>query len=424
MHTERLACFGGDKALDAPMPHCPWPIITDAVRNAVLRQLDASISLYKRSGVFLDFETKFAAYHGRKHALLNNSGTSALLAAYEALGITAGDEVICPTYTFFATASPMMYLGARPVFCDATPSDGNIDPDDIERKITARTRAIVVTHMWGVPCDMERITAIAQRHGIPVIEDCSHAHGASVGGRKVGTFGDVAAWSLQGQKTITGGEGGVLATDSDDAYYRALALGHYNKRCLDEIPHDHDLRDFAVTGLGQKFRAHPLAIAIANEQFDHLDAWVAQRDVYARAMNHAFADIPFLALPDYPGTSPSWYAYVLRFDVSRAHGFSREQFVDMLKAEGLAEVDIPASTAPIHRYELFRNPHRVLPRFYTAEQDAAYQARQGEFPNADAFYAAAIKLPMWVRPEDQHYVDGYIRGMRKVADYVMSNDHP
>ena len=186
-----------------------WPKITHEAESAIFRQLHESVSIYNRSGIFEEFENSFSNYHGRKRGLLFNSGTSAIYAMYEGLGLEPGDEVICPTYTFFATISPLMSTGARPVFCDCR-EDGNINPDEIIRKITQKTRAVVVTHMWGIPCEMDTIHNICSRYGLALLEDCSHAHGASFGGQKVGTFGTAAAWSLQGQKIISGGEGGIL----------------------------------------------------------------------------------------------------------------------------------------------------------------------------------------------------------------------
>ncbi len=118
---------------------------------------------------------------------------------YEGLGLGLDDEVICPTYTFFATVSPLMSTGSHPVFCDCR-MDGNIDPDEIIRNITPKTKAVIVTHMWGIPCEMDVIQEICLQNNLALLEDCSHAHGASYGGKKVGTFGTAAAWSLQGQK--------------------------------------------------------------------------------------------------------------------------------------------------------------------------------------------------------------------------------
>lgn len=170
-----------------------------------------------------------------------------------------------------------MHLGVKPIFVDASPETGNIDSSKIARAITSKTKAIIVTHMWGVPCEMEEISDICRKNGIILLEgkhwlftcdmchgwihaliDCSHSHGASINGKKTGTFGDGAAWSIQGDKVLSGGEGGVSLTPYSEVYYRQLLHGHYNKRCKSEIPKDHPLQDFSITGAGLKNRAHPL----------------------------------------------------------------------------------------------------------------------------------------------------------------------
>ena len=164
---------------------------------------------------------------------------------FEALDLRPGDEVLCPVYTFFATATPMLQYGAVPVFCDAL-ADGNMDPAEILKKSTPKTKAVIVTHMWGLPCDMPKIMENASRvnGGIKVLEDCSHAHGAVVAGKLVGSWGHMAAWSLQAKKNLTGGQAGVLATNSTDYYARAITHGHFNKRAKQEVPQDHPLRKF------------------------------------------------------------------------------------------------------------------------------------------------------------------------------------
>jgi len=190
-----------------------WPRIDSNIRQAVLSQLDQSISIYDRSGIIKSFEDEFALYHSLTHALLCNSGTNALHSAYVAMNLHKGDEVLVPSYTFFATVTPLLWTGATPVLCDCD-DYGNISIEEIKRKTNKKTRAVVVTHMWGIPCDMENIQAHCKLKKLLLLEDCSHAHGATINGKRVGAFGDLAVWSLQGQKTVTGGEGGILCTNN------------------------------------------------------------------------------------------------------------------------------------------------------------------------------------------------------------------
>jgi len=412
----QLAILGGTKTIETKGPHFVWPRITKSVEEAVIRQLHTTVSIYDRSGVIKEFEDAFASYYGRRYALLSNSGTNAIYSMYEGLGLGPGDEVICPVYTFFATVSPLMHTGAIPVFCDCG-SDGNINPAKIEQLITSRTKAVVVTHMWGLPCDMEAITAICRNHNLRLVEDCSHAHGAKVNGKLAGTFGDAAAWSLQAQKTITGGEGGIMLTDDAEVYYRALLQGHYNKRCKQEIPADHALAAFSTTGFGLKFRAHPLAVAIAQEQFSHLEEWLAQRQRYAEKMTTALSQFPFLRTPQARDKQHGWYAYVMQFDASRANGVSIDLLTKAILAEGLVELDRPRSTSTLHNLPLFLKPERALSRLYTR------QAKRGgrSFPVAEQFYENALKLPVWSFPDEERMVNLYIEGIVKVALVVQDD---
>lgn len=409
-----LALFGGRKVTEDTGPHFVWPRITEATKAAVMKQMDASVSIYDRSGVFKDFETEFAEYHGMQYALLSNSGTNAIFSMFEGIGLGPEDEIISPTYTFFATISPVVYTGAKPVFCDST-ATGNIDPSEIRRKITPKTRAVIVTHMWGVPCDMDEIVAICKEHNLFLLEDCSHAHGATYKGKTVGSFGDAAAWSLQGQKIVTGGEGGIMLTNNPDIYYRATLQGHYNKRCKQEIPADNPLAAFSTTGFGLKFRAHPMAIAMADEQFGHLAAWLSQKREFAAKMIDSLREFPFLSFPEFQDRKPSWYAFVMQFVPEKANGVTIDQFVEALMAEGLKEVDRPGSTSPVHNLALFTKTVQAMPRLYREYLPNEPQ----EFPRAQNFWVNAIKLPVWAFPDEEKWVDVYIDGFRKVGKVLM-----
>ena len=233
-------------------------------------------------------------------------------------------QVIFPVYTFHATSSPAMQFGVVPIFCEALP-DGNISPKAILSALTPRTKAVVVTHMWGMPCNMRAICKILADHlGVLLLEDCSHAHGARIAGQVVGTFGDAAAWSLQGQKIISGGEGGITLTKHSEFFHRQLLWGHYNKRCKTTIPKDHELHKFSLTGAGNKNRAHPLAIAIAYTQLQRLDEIRTFKSRYAEYMVSKLAQIPYLEVPDMIAlktaqVEPAWYALIVLYQFTRSH---------------------------------------------------------------------------------------------------------
>ncbi len=408
----KLAINGGKPVFDTKIKtHFPWPIISDSVKKAVLDQIDQDVSIYNRSGIFEEFEDKFAQLHNKKYALLTSSGTAALHSMFVGINLQPGDEVICPAYTFYATVTPLLQTGAIPVLCDADEEDGNIDPREIEKKITNKTKAVIVTHMWGRACKMDEIRAICQKHSLKLLEDCSHAHGGEYKGEKLGTFGDAAAWSLQGQKIITGGEGGIILTDNQEIYIKALLLGHYNKRCKQEIDVNHKYYKYAVTGMGLKLRAHPLAIAIANEQLSHLEEWKTQKQKYAKLLTDNLSSIPGIITPILKeGESPAWYAYIIRYDSKQLNNLPVEKFFEALQAEGCVDADMPGSTCPLNTLPLFQTPGELFP-----EYESKFGYSVGDFPKAEEFFQRAIKIPVWVNEADLPIVEKYIEAIKKVV---------
>ena len=403
-----------------------WPIVDDVVEAAVATQLHEDISIYGNGGVFQHFESEFKGYHGASssYALLHNSGTNALYALYYAAGFKPGDEVIFPVYTFHATCSPAMHFGITPIFCDAN-ENGTISASAIAKAITDKTKAVIVTHMWGIPCDMAAICSVLrQKRSILLLEDCSHAHGAMFKGQPVGTFGDGAAWSLQGQKIVTGGEGGITLTKHAEFHYRQLIFGHYNKRCKLEIPADDHLHQFALTGAGLKNRAHPLAITIALNQLRRLPDFHMWKTKYATQLIVKLSSIPFLDLPVLDmdnGTEPAWYALTMRFKVAEApYGLTREIFVEQLRSRGLFDVDIPRSTGLLHREPLYNKPQELLPYLY--DEDYVMSNGDAQFNNAQAFYDEAIKIPVYATGDGQAATDQYVEIILDVALIWMKQD--
>jgi perosamine synthetase len=387
------------------------------MERAVLEQLNKSLSIRDNSGVIGDLERLFMEYHSRSHGLLSNSGTSAILSMFEGLGIGPGDEVIGSVYSFHASVSPAVYLGAEVRFADVD-IDGGISAESLAAVFTDRTRAVVITHLWGLPCrDLARVAALCASRGVALLEDCSHAHGARLDGELVGTHGRAAAWSLQGQKVVSGGEGGIMLTDDRGLFERAVLQGHYNRRTRDEIDRSSELWAYHQTGLGLKLRAHPLGAAVALEQFRKLDDFLNVKNEFADTLAQALADYPFLELPRFGSNSrPSWYAFPIRFYSGRAGGVSRERFVEALHAEGLVEVDIPSSTNNLAHLPLFADPGRVLQRRATSTPGGPEQS----FPGAAEYASRVLKLPVWGRRDDRWVIDAYIEGLRKVADHVAS----
>ncbi|MFI9272617.1 DegT/DnrJ/EryC1/StrS family aminotransferase [Kitasatospora sp. NPDC052896] len=406
-----LALFGGEPEVTAAVPHFAWPPIDDTTRAKVAAQLDMAVSIPGRSGIVAELEDGLRAYFGVRHAITSSSGTAALHALYSAARIRAGDEVIVPTWTFHATASPLFHFRAVPVLCE-TGLDGNIDPSRVEELITPRTRALMVTHLWGRPADTAALAAIAKAHGLALLEDGSHAHGASVHGQKVGTFGLASAFSLNGPKPLSGGEGGFVLTDDDDTYYRVLTFAHYNKRCSSEIPEGHPLARYAVTGSGLKLRIHPLAAALAFDQLGRLDGYLAGRAEIARHLTEQFNQVPGLEVtPGLDGVVPSWYGLTLTYPPDELGGLPIERFHRALVAEGAVEFDRPGSTRPLHELPLYQHPDPLFP----GHPHHHRQYPPGSFPVAEHVYRNMIKLPVWHREQDLALAEQYVDAAVKVS---------
>ncbi|MEU5052056.1 DegT/DnrJ/EryC1/StrS family aminotransferase [Streptomyces sp. NPDC021096] len=289
------------------------------------------------------------------------------------------------------------------------------DLDDAARRVTARTKAVIAVHLWGLPEDMDTLVSFADQHGLMLLEDGSHAHGATWSGQRTGAFGTAAAFSLNGPKPLSAGEGGFVATDDSELYYRVLLHGQYNKRCRLEIPADHPLARFAVTGMGLKLRIHPLAAALAHAHLPRLDGYLAGRQAIAARMCAALDDVPGIRVPHVPVSArPSWYALPLRYKPAELGGLPLERFLDAVHAEGATAADRPGSICPLGTHPLFQAPGALLP---------GYADRQGPvadaFPAAEYVHATTLKLPVWHREEEDACLAGaYTAAITKVASYA------
>lgn len=278
-------------------------------------------------------EAAFCGLTGCKYALAVNSGTAALHSAFFALGIQAGDEVIVPSYTFFASATPLLQLGARPIFCEIDPKTLTIDVSDIESRITEKTKAICAVHVWGNPCRMDALMDLSKRTGIPVVEDCSHAHGATFQGRSVGSFGSVGCFSMQGSKAVSGGEAGMIVTNSATLYDRMLALGHNGRTGSDQKNQTFDIGPLSY---GLKFRPHLFALRLAMSSFSRLPELNRRREESFEVVSRAFSEsgvlVPIERYPD--ARRGGFLEFLFRYLPERAGGWSREAFVQAVHAEG------------------------------------------------------------------------------------------
>lgn len=319
-----LAVNGGAPAVPARLTRL-WPQITDAERSAVLRVLDSGILSGSHAPEVKALEKEFAHYTGSKHCLSTNSGTSALHMAVAAAGIGPGDEVITSAFTFLASALAVLHHNAVPVFADIDPVTFNISPAEIERKITARTRAIMPVHIHGLPADMDEIQRIAQRHNLIVIEDAAQAHGATYKGKRAGTIGDMGAFSVQSSKNLSAGEGGLFVTDNDSLYQRANCVRQFGEEAADTTPAgidpEHPLddhRDYNAVTMGWMYRMTSLTAAIARCQLSRLDDHNENARRNAEYLTGRLGKLDLLTPPSIPADRTSiFHKYRVRLHPER-----------------------------------------------------------------------------------------------------------
>ena len=310
-----------------------WPIVTaedEAALLAVLRDGDWSTHPVTRQ-----LEHDYAARLGVPHALAHCNGTAALLAAFFAVGIGPGDEVIVPSATWWASVSPLVWLGGVPVFAESEPDRLGLDPADVAAKVTPRTRAIVVVHLWGMPSRMTELLAIARRHGLRVIEDASHAHGATWRGQPCGAIGDVGVFSLQGHKLAPAGEGGVLLTRDAALLERATLLGDVAR--IRELPTP--ARRFAATGFGMKTRMSPFNAAVGRVQLRHLDERNARRTDNVEHLSAKLERLGFDCFRPPPHVRRVYFEFLVRADPARVP-VPLPALVERLRSVG-ADVSLP-----------------------------------------------------------------------------------
>ena len=415
--TSPLAILGGPAGVTLPPGDTfTWPIITEEDETAVLEVLRRGAM--SELDVTMAFEKDFAAWQGRTYALGFNTGTSALHAAMFGVGLGVGDEIICPSITYWASALQCFSLGATVVFADVRPDTLCLDPNDIEQRISPRTKAIMVVHYLGHPADMDAIMQVADRHGIPVIEDVSHAHGGRYRGRTVGNFGAVAAMSLMSGKSMPIGEGGMLVTDDRGIYERAIAFGHYRR--FDATIESPDLRGYRGLPLGgQKCRMNQLGSAMGRVQLKAYDERAAE---IRKALN-LFWDL----LEGVPGlrahrvdesegsTMAGWYNAGGLYNPEALGGLSVTRFAEAVRAEGSA--CRAGVNKPLHLHPLFNTcdiyghgrPTRL------AHSDRDLRQPSGSLPVSETIGAHTYVIPQFKRYRPE-VIEQHAAAYRKVAE--------
>jgi dTDP-4-amino-4,6-dideoxygalactose transaminase len=339
-----LALLGGKKAKGKPFP--AWPYY-DQKEEQALKDVLVSRVWWRTPGTkTLEFEHAFASFHGARHGIAVTNGTAALEVTMAALDITAGDEVILPDFTFVATASAVLFANALPVLVDVDPETYCIDPDLAEAAITPRTKAIIAVHMGGHPADLDRLTKIAKRHKLALVEDSSHAHASEWRNQRIGTFGVAGTFSFQSSKLITAGEGGIIISN-DDKFEKQARSVHDCGRMPGEWFYSHFI-------YGSNYRLSEWQGAILTSQLTRLEEQTRRRHENSRLLDRLLREVPGITPQkiDERCTRNGQYAYIFHVNKKEFAGISTERFIEAMNAEGIPN---QASYPPLHQLQMFRN---------------------------------------------------------------------
>jgi perosamine synthetase len=342
-----------------------------------------------------EFEEAFASWVGAKYAISFSSGTAALHGAAFAAGLKPGDEAITSPLTFAATANCVLYQAATPVFADVSPDTLNLDPEDCARRITSRTKAILPMDYAGHPADLALFAALAEKHGLVVIEDACHALGAQYRGRRVGSISHMSVFSFHPVKHLTTGEGGMVTTDN---FVFAETLRRFRNHGISSDARQRQQDGewlYEMVLLGFNYRLTDIACALGIEQLDKLESNLARRREIAARYNAAFDEIPGVVAPRVrEDVNPAWHLYPVSLQLEQLRTGRREIF-RALRAENIG---VNVHYIPVHLHPYYRD------RF-------GYQ--QGAYPAAEDAYERLLSLPMFHGMSDQD-VEDVIRAVSKV----------
>lgn len=384
--NSQLAILGGTPTIP-PDTLKSWPPITEVDEQYVLASLRGGSHAFGPNCVA--FEKEFAAWNGNRYAITTNSGTAALHMCVAACGCSEGDEVIVTAYSWSSSATCILHHNCIPVFVDIDFDTINIAVDKIEAAITAKTKAILVVHLHGLAVDMEQVMAIADKHGLKVIEDACQSHGAQFKGKKVGTLGHCAAFSFNQNKNLCSGEGGMFVTDDEELLNKARMIWSFG-----ETRTPVETRDYHAYALGWMYRNNDLTAAFGRAQLTRLDMYLEWQAVNGQILTEQLRGAPHLILPTVPeGHTPTWYNYVLRFDLAAlGHAADappfRDKIVKALQAEGL----------PTIVWQRF-----ILPRMTVFQAKNAYgHGAPWSSPHAQPVDYAPEQYPMAQAHSDSH----------------------
>lgn len=341
-----------------------------------------------------EFEEAVARYTGAAECVAVNTGTAALHAAVWAAGIGPGDEVIVPAISFVASANCVLYVGATPVFADISPDTLNLDPEDVKRKLTSRTKGILAVDFAGHPCDHDALRAIADEHGLIIIADAAHSLGATYKGRKVGTLQEITALSFHPVKHVTTGEGGMVLTDDADIAKRVRSFRHHGIDVDLHARHKTNSWEYDIVDLGFNYRLPDINCALGVSQLVKSDRWLERRRSIVATYHEALYGLPMLQLPEQRANGFSaWHLYVVRLNLE-AITTSRSQVFAALRAENIGV-----------------NVHYIPIPWMTHYANLGY--KRGQWPVAEGEYERVISLPIYPSMTDSDVSD-VVTAVKKV----------
>jgi len=415
MPESSLALDGGPKAVTTPIGD-KWQTVSPLEKklvNEVLDDLGKSYSQLDR------FEAEFRSFAGTKHALSMCNGTATIHSAVFAAGARAGKEVIVPSVTWHASITPILHCGATPVFCEADPDTFCADPEDVKRRITDRTCAIIVTHVYGNPANMDAFLDLVKGTQIKLIEDASHAHGGLWDGKPLGSIGHIGCFSLQQSKAVTGIEAGVAVTNDDDLYDRMLALGHYG-RC-DKLWATEKFKALRGMGLGIKYRANPMGMAMARAQLERLPGLNEKRQAWFGKLNRLLEGVrgvrPQKVYPK--ATRGGLLLYTGIIDPDEI-GAPVAAVLKALVAEGVGTQPgiTPFGYGVMHLEPLFNDfPLDDLGGPWADHPDARRKMGRGSLPVSERIHDTCFWLTTPVDPNPR-WVEQVAEAFRKVVDHA------
>ncbi len=408
MSASSLALLGG-KPVGAPAPS-PHPAFRKEAIDRVVEVLTRgrTVGLNRTHPEVAEAEAAIAAWQGVPHCLLASSGHAALHDCLMGLEISWGDEVITTPFTWGASISCILHNNAVPVFVDVCPDTGLLDPSKVEAAIGPRTRAILAVHIFGQAADMTALRAIADRHGLKLIEDGSQAHGALHAGRKVGTFGDAAGFSCMGGKLLASAEAGYMVTPDKDVYWKAsLCAQHMGRSPESDFPRERFGQ--YVDSLVYTYRLSPVIAVLLTEQLRKVDAEIAGRRENVRLLRRAMAGLRTLSFPAYaPDAEPSYHMLTMNFDAEAA-GIRKETFFQAARAEGVScfqYVPSPIPSWPRLHWQTYDGP-KVMWTEPLRQSGIDYRAVR--LPQCEAKIARSVEMG-W------NYTVPDPAGMARIAD--------